>query len=82
MSVCVSVLLAQRLCMVRAFFSDQWAFCMQGAAQGQNALLPETGGDRKPGPAGTRRRGRKVSSTLINSHGTLPYIHFAYAFSL
>lgn len=49
---------------------DQWVFSAQGAAQGQNALLPETRGDRKPGPEGTRRRGLQVSSTLTYSDVT------------
>lgn len=50
---------------------DQWVFSVQGAAQGQNALLPETRGDRKPGPEGARRRGLQVSSTLTYSDVTL-----------
>lgn len=29
---------------------DWWVFSVQGAAPRQNALLPETRGDRKPGP--------------------------------
>lgn len=30
--------------------NDWWAFSVQGAAPCQNALLPKTRGDRKPGP--------------------------------
>lgn len=38
-------------------------FSLQGAAPGQNALLPETRGDRKSGPEGAGRRRLQVSST-------------------
>lgn len=38
------------LCLTGRIFSPQ------GAAPGQNALLPETRGDRKSGPEGARRR--------------------------
>lgn len=47
---------------------DQWVFSVQGAAQGQNAVLPETRGDRKPGPEGARRRRIQVSCSDV----TLP----------
>lgn len=81
--VCVCWFCSLSVCAWSGLCCDHWVFSVQGAAQGQNAVLPETRGDRKPGPESARRLGLQVSSTLTYSDDTLLYLHLVpYALSL